>query len=65
MQVNMKEDVPQVGVTPLPTENTGLEEKTGSLNIEDPDEDDLDDLDGTGFSKCWKLSKADYEIRLA
>lgn len=46
----MKEDVPQAEVANTSTENTDLDKKTCNLHIEDPDEDDLDDLDGTGFS---------------
>ena len=61
----MKEDVPKTVVTTTSTENTDLEKKTSSLKIEDPDEDDLDDLDGTGCSKFWNMSKADYKVRLA
>lgn len=59
----MKKDLPQVVAT-TSNEKTVSEDKTGLLNIEDPDEDDLDDLDGTGFLKLG-MSKADYELRLA
>lgn len=61
----MEEDVPKTVVTTTFTENVGLGKKTCSLKIEDPDEDDLDDLDGTACSKFWNMSKADYKVRLA
>lgn len=61
----MKEDVLPAAVSTTSTENVVLEKKPSNLNIEDPDEDDLDDLDGTGFSEFWNMSKADYELRLA
>ena len=60
----MKENVLLAAVATTSTENATLEKKTSNLNIEDPDEDDLDDLDGTGFSEFLNMSKADYKLRL-
>lgn len=61
----MKEDVPEVEVATTSTENTVSEKKTFNSDIEDPGEDNLDDLDGTGLSKFWNMSRADYEVRFA
>jgi hypothetical protein len=57
-------DFPQRGIGLQSGENNPSETKLSTLDIQEPDEDNLDDLDGMGFSGTWNTSRADRTARL-